>query len=92
MNNIFSVIHSVYGLGTAILIKHRRKPELDLFMCSFKGLEGKKEFYCRKHIDEGSEVWWDDGRRSRKKKTKERRKPLSSFSGDGFIISGFPRR
>tara|TARA_B100001094_G_C18183498_1_gene802311 strand:- start:1280 stop:1555 length:276 start_codon:yes stop_codon:yes gene_type:complete len=61
MDNFFTVEHYKHGIGTAILIKNRRQRPDDLFMCSFKG---KKEryFFCRKHIDEGDEVWWSDGK------------------------------
>ena len=61
MDNFFTVEHYKYGIGTAILIKNRRKRTDDLFMCSFKGVKSRY-FFCRKHIDEGDEVWWSDGR------------------------------
>ena len=62
MENSFTVEHYKYGIGTAILIKHRLKRADDLFMCSFRELKGSKTFYCRKHFDEGEEVWWSDGK------------------------------
>ena len=74
METSFTVEHHQYGIGTAILIKHRRPSRDDLFMCSFKGLKGnKRTFYCRKHFDEGEEVWWSDG--TPRKRVATRRKP-----------------
>ena len=61
-DNFFTIEHYKYGIGTAILIKHRRKRPDDLFMCSFKELKGQKLFYCRKNFDEAEEVWWSDGK------------------------------
>jgi len=62
-DNFFTIEHYKYGIGTAILIKHRRKRPDDLFMCSFKELKGQKLFYCRKDFDEAEEVWWNsDGK------------------------------
>jgi hypothetical protein len=62
MDNFFSIEHYKHGKGTAILIKHRRKTELDLFMCSFGNRMKGRLFFCRKHIDDGEEIWWDDGK------------------------------
>jgi len=52
--------HFQYGIGTAILIKHRRKTRDDLFMCSFGKI---KTFYCRKHFDVDGEIWFSDGKK-----------------------------
>lgn len=60
MSNSFIVEHYKHGIGTAILIKNRRRSPDDLFMCSFKG--ANRMFLCRKHIDEGEEVWWSTGK------------------------------
>ena len=58
-DNIFTVEHSTYGIGTAILNKTQIKIQRTiLFMCSFRGLKGSRNFYCRKHFDQGEEVWW----------------------------------
>lgn len=61
MKNIFTVEHHKYGMGTAILIKNRRRSPDDLFMCTFSGAKSRY-FFCRKHIDEGDELWWSDGK------------------------------
>ena len=89
MNNFFTVEHYKYGIGTAILIKNRRNRPEDLFMCSFKG---KKEryFFCRKHIDEGDEVWWSDGKTRKTIKRGDKTPTLedafrSIFGSDGRI-------
>ena len=74
-NNFFTVEHHQYGIGTAILVKHRHPSKDDLFMCSFKGLKGTRAFYCRKHFDEGDEVWWYDENRP-KKTAKKRSKQM----------------
>tara|TARA_R100000278_G_scaffold44409_1_gene38716 strand:+ start:70 stop:345 length:276 start_codon:yes stop_codon:yes gene_type:complete len=86
MSNSFTIEHYKYGIGTAILIKRRRKAPEDLFMCSFKDTK-ERYFFCRKHIDEGDEVWWSDGKPrkigNRKKKTPTLDEALRTlFGGD----------
>ncbi len=88
-DNIFTVEHSTYGIGTAILIKHRLKSKDDLFMCSFKGLKGSRNFYCRKHFDQGEEVWWYDGK-PRKIVSKRNRQDELEEALKGFFFGGNP--
>jgi len=78
MSNSFIVEHYKHGIGTAILIKNRRQSPDDLFMCSFKG--SNRMFLCRKHIDEGEEVWWSNGK---PRKTTRRHAKRSSLE-DAF--------
>ena len=89
MEKYFTVEHYKYGIGTAILIKHRRKRQDDLFMCSFKDLKGQRSFYCRKHFDEGDEVWWSDGTPRKRRKTKSRQEELEDAIR-GFFVGGQP--
>ncbi len=89
---IFTIEHIQYGIGTAILTKYRRDSKLDLFMCSFKGLKGQRSFYCRKHFDEGDEVWWSNGVPKKRTQTRTRRDDLEEqlrafFSGGQPINS-----
>ena len=89
MSNIFTVEHYKHGIGTAILIKNRRNRPEDLFMCSFKGTEDRF-FFCRKHIDEGDEVWWSDGKPRKTIKRRDKNPSLedafrSIFGSDGRI-------
>tara|TARA_Y100000114_G_C11535664_1_gene220151 strand:- start:5 stop:280 length:276 start_codon:yes stop_codon:yes gene_type:complete len=79
MSNIFTVEHYKHGIGTAILIKNRRNRPEDLFMCSFKGTKDRF-FFCRKHIDEGEELWWSDGK---VRKVRKQRKDSPSLE-DAF--------
>ena len=89
MDNFFTVEHYKHGIGTAILIKNRRQRPDDLFMCSFKGTKDRY-FFCRKHIDEGDEVWWSDGKPKKVIKRKDKTPSLeeafrSIFGSDGRI-------
>ena len=88
MTNFFDIEHHKHGKGTAILVKHRLKKQNDLFMCSFGNrLEGRL-FFCRKHIDDGDEVWWDDGKTRRVVHSRSKRDELEEalrglfFGGD----------
>ena len=89
MDNIFTIEHHQYGIGTAILTKHRRKPEDDLFMCSFKGLKGVRTFYCRKHFDAAEEVWWSNGKPKKRVKTRSKQDELEDALR-GFFAGGNP--
>jgi hypothetical protein len=87
----FTCEHHKYGIGTAILIKHRKDQRLDLFMCSFKGLGKQRTFYCRKHFELEEEIWWSDGTpRKRVKiptKSDELEEQLKSFFFGGNPIN-----
>jgi hypothetical protein len=93
METSFTVEHHQYGIGTAILVKSRRLSKDDLFMCSFKGLKGaKRVFYCRKHFDEGEEVWWYDGKPRKIKPAPRKNDKLEEvlrnlFTGDDAPIN-----
>ena len=76
MSNFFDIEHYKHGKGTAILIKHRLKRKDDLFMCSFGNRLKGRLFFCRKHIDDGEEIWWDDGKIRKAVQTKSERKEL----------------
>ena len=89
MDNSFTVEHIQYGIGTAILTKYRRKSGDDLFMCSFKGLKGQRTFYCRKHFDDGEEVWWSDGKPRKRRKTVSKQDELEQALR-GFFAGGQP--
>ena len=89
MDNSFTVEHHQYGIGTAILIKYRRDSKCDLFMCSFKGLKGQRTFYCRKHFDDGEEVWWSDGKPRKRSRVKSRQDELEEAL-KGFFAGGQP--
>jgi len=86
-DNFFTVEHHLYGLGTAILVKHRLKTTDDLFMCSFRGLKGSRTFYCRKHFDLGEEVWWSDGK-PRKRVAKRSKQDELEEALKGFFFGG----
>ena len=86
-SNFFTVEHHQYGIGTAILIKHRLPNKQDLFMCSFKGLKGSRTFYCRKHFDEGEEVWWSDGKPRKRVRTRSKQDELEDAL-KGFFFGG----
>jgi len=89
MSNFFSIEHVKFGKGTAILIKNRLKRKDDLFMCSFGNrLEGRL-FYCRKHIDEGEEVWWDDGKVRKVIKVRSKQEELEEAL-KGFFFGANP--
>ena len=89
MDNFFTVEHHAYGIGTAILVKHRLKRKDDLFMCSFKGLKQGRAFYCRKHFDEGEEVWWSDGIPKKRAKPRSKQDELEEVL-KGFFFGGDP--
>ena len=90
MDNYFTVEHRTYGIGSALLVKHRRKEKDDLFMCSFKSLKGKT-FYCRKHIDDSEDIWWSDGKTRktdrRRSRTSEIEEQVKSFFSGGQPIN-----
>ena len=86
-DTFFTVEHHAYGIGTAILIKWRLKRKDDLFMCSFKGLKGQRAFYCRKHFDEGEEVWWSDGTPRKRTKLRSKQEELEEAL-KGFFFGG----
>ena len=88
-DKLFTVEHHKYGIGTAILIKWRHKRKDDLFMCSFKGLKDQRAFYCRKHFDDGEEVWWDDGRVRKTVQKRSERDELEEAL-KGFFFGGQP--
>tara|TARA_R100000152_G_C6643517_1_gene87342 strand:- start:7 stop:303 length:297 start_codon:yes stop_codon:yes gene_type:complete len=90
-DNFFTVEHHKYGIGTAILVKHRLKSKDDLFMCSFKGLKGSRTFYCRKHFDEGEEVWWYDENKPRKIQPQKSRQEELEEALKGFFFGGEPQ-
>ena len=78
--------HYQHGIGTAILIKYRRKSKDDLFMCSF----GKvRRFYCRKHLLEGEEIWFSDGKPRKVIKKSNPQKELEEQLR-GFFFGGVP--
>tara|TARA_R110000824_G_scaffold8704_3_gene39356 strand:- start:31 stop:309 length:279 start_codon:yes stop_codon:yes gene_type:complete len=89
MENSFTVEHVQYGIGTAILVKHRRKSPEDLFMCSFKGLKGSRTFYCRKHFDIGDEVWWSNGVPKKRTKVRSKADELEEVL-KGFFVGSQP--
>jgi hypothetical protein len=70
--------HSVFGVGSAQLIKPRKSPNNDLWMVSFQSQGNAKWFYCTKHFNFKDEIEFIDearatglykeGRRSPKKK------------------------
>ena len=75
--------HHQLGIGTAILVKYRRKDKDDLFMCSFRGTY---LFYCRKHFALADEIWFSDGKPRKRRKGKSRAHELEEqlrnmFSG-----------
>jgi len=88
-DKLFTVEHHKYGIGTAILIKWRHKRSDDLFMCSFKGLKGSRTFYCRKHFDEGEEVWWSNGTPLKRVKSHSKQDDLEEAL-KGFFFGGNP--
>ena len=92
MENSFTIEHHKYGVGTAILINHRRELKDDLFMCSFRLLKGQSLFYCRKDFDLEEEVWRSNGKPRKQVKIQSEHSDLeetirSMFSGRNPINS-----
>ena len=78
-------LHNVYGVGSAQLIKPRKKPEDDLWMVRFQSQGSDRWFYCTKHfylkdevefIDsvEATELYKEGRKNPKKKRTKTVRK------------------
>ena len=76
--------HYQLGIGTAILTKYRKKSKDDLFMCSFRGTY---KFYCRKHFDDGGEIWFSDGKSLKRKQTKSRVEELEEQLRGMFSVN-----
>ena len=87
MDNSFTVEHYKHGIGVAILIKNRKQQSDDLFMCSFKNAKGR-HFFCRKHIDEGEDIWWSDGKPKKITRRKVDKSSLDNALGGIFGSGG----
>ncbi len=53
-------LHNVHGVGSAQLIKPRKKPEDDLWMVRFQSQGSDRWFYCTKHFYLKDEVEFID--------------------------------
>jgi hypothetical protein len=92
MENSFTVEHHEYGIGTAILVSHRRERKDDLFMCSFRLLKDQRLFYCRYHFNLEEEVWLSNGKPKKQVKRQPEHSDLEEtirnmFSGRNPINS-----
>jgi len=65
--NHYTIEHYKLGRGSAILTKHRLKDKDDLFMCRFGKIT---TFYCRKHFNEATEVWFADPKKPTRRRVK----------------------
>ncbi len=65
MDNYRYCEHKIYGVGSAILIKHRRKPDFNLWMVEFQSTKERgKEFYLSRDFISMEEVWIIDEERA----------------------------
>ena len=92
--------HKIYGVGSAQLIKSRKKPQNDLWMVTFQSTgQGEKWFFCTKHFnlkdeiefisnDRATELYKQGRRGGFKKRTKTVRKDPKNL--DDLLDSLFP--
>ncbi len=78
--------HRTYGVGFAILTKHRKNPANDLWMTTFDARDGKSWFLTRDFTEQDQVAFISAAQakvlRSRKKKpSTEKRKRVTFFDG-----------